>query len=102
MVWDKSWKDRVFVEGKVPRGIMVRDGKRYYLDGQPVPPKLPPAYGWPPQGMLSPQNCGNCRFIRGGFCKIWKSEVRTRYWCKLWKKSEHKRKTRRKPYGYES
>ena len=97
MVWDKSWKDRVFVEGKVPRGIMVRDGKRYYLDGQPVPPKLPPAYGWPPQGMISVNNCGNCKFNNGGKCIIWKSMIRDRYWCKLYKKAI----VRRKPYGYE-
>ena len=33
----------------------------------------------------------------GGKCIIWKSMIRDRYWCKLYKKAI----VRRKPYGYE-
>jgi hypothetical protein len=60
---------------------------RKYANGEPIPPNLPPNYGWPKpieKVLVEKQHCHNCYFNQMGYCGYWGAEIKHEYWCYSW------------------
>jgi len=71
-------------------GIIIKGGKRYYLDGKKINEKLPPKYTYGNTLNNPDEMCHNCKFYvetrTGDYCAAWDADVREEYWCKKWQK----------------
>ena len=73
---------------KANAGIIEKDGKAAYPDGEKVDPKLPPAYMIGNTINHPKQNCLNCKYWVQDYCAFWDPVAREEYWCKKWQKAE--------------
>ena len=76
---------------KANQGVILKNEKRFYPDGEEIDEKLPPKYGLGDTLNHPVQECHNCKYYvetkTGDYCAQWDAVVREEYWCKKWRKN---------------